>query len=309
MEIATEPTAAPGDSTERPICAWCGAHARATGGRLAWCERCGAASTHPPADDDELERAYAGWYRPESGRFSAGGDRILALSRSQLARRVDRIAPAGPVLDVGAGDGTLLRALRARGREAVGLERDGAGEGIEAREIADFDERAGEWAALIFWHSLEHLRDPAGAIDRAWKLLMPGGSLIVAVPNLASAQARIFGARWFHLDLPRHFVHLPAGALRAGLEQRGFAVERVSDWRGGQLVFGWLHGAVGALPGHPDLYSAIRRPEAQGARIAGIRRAAVLVAATAISPLGVLAAGTEVLSGHGGTVYVEGRRR
>ena len=28
-------------------------------------------------------------------------------------------------------------------------------------------------------------------------------------------------------------------------------------------MFGWLHGLVGMLPGHPDLYDAIRRCEAR----------------------------------------------
>ena len=37
----------------------------------------------------------------------------------------------------------------------------------------------------------------------------------------------------------------------------------MSHWRGGQALFGWLHGLVGSLPGRPDLYDAIRRPEAR----------------------------------------------
>lgn len=65
------------------------------------------------------------------------------------------------------------------------------------------------------------------------------------------------------LDLPRHLVHLPSAALIDRLRSLGLAVERISYWRGGQVVFGWLHGLVGMLPGHPDLYDAIRRPEAQ----------------------------------------------
>ena len=41
----------------------------------------------------------------------------------------------------------------------------------------------------------------------------PAGTLVVAVPNLGSVQARIGGDRWFHQDVPRHRTHLtPAGA-------------------------------------------------------------------------------------------------
>ncbi len=273
------------------------------------CSACGAATTYPAPGEEELERAYAGWYRPLSGRFSAGGDRILALSRASLAHRLHRIAPPGPVLDVGCGDGALLRALRARGREAVGLERAGGGEGILAVELTDFDERPGEWAAVVFWHSLEHVRDAAAAVDRAAALLASGGLIVIAVPNLDSWQARLFGDRWFHLDLPRHLVHLPAAALTRSLEARGLTVERCSHWRGGQLVFGWLHGILGALPGHVDLYSAIRRPQARGTAIAGRRRTAALLTATAMAPAAAALAGAEVAARAGGTVYVEARRR
>jgi SAM-dependent methyltransferase len=295
--------------TDDVLCAWCGAPARPSGRALAICSDCGAATTYPRPRADELERAYAGWYRPASGRFSGGGDRLLTISRATLARRLDRIAPPGPLLDVGSGDGSLMRAVRARGREAIGLERIAEGDGVLACEINDFEDRAGEWATVVFWHSLEHLHDPAGALDRAAALLAPGGILAVAVPNLGSWQARYFGDRWFHLDLPRHLVHLPASALRAGVEARGFTIQRCSHWRGGQILFGWLHGMVGMLPGHPDLYSAIRRVEAQDTAIAGGRRTAVLLAATALAPAAGVMAAAEIAAHAGGTVYLEARRR
>ncbi len=261
-------------------------------------------------DDAELKRAYTGWYRPATGRFSGGGDRVLALSRASLARRLDRIAPPGPVLDVGCGEGWLLSALRARGREAVGLERGPVDiDGVLATEISEFDEHPGQWAAVVFWHSLEHLPSAAVALDRATALLAPSGVLVVAVPNLSSLQARVFGERWFHLDLPRHLVHLSDAALIWGIEARGLSVQRHSYWRAGQEVFGWLQGMLGALPGHPDLYSAIRRAEAQEGAISPRRRAALLFGAAALTPAAVAATGVEVAARAGGTVYVEARRR
>jgi SAM-dependent methyltransferase len=307
--LASRDDAVPATHDGQVRCVWCGGAATASHGRLARCARCGAATTYPAPDEGEIERAYAGWYRPAAGRFAAGGDRVLAFSRASLARRLDRIAPPGPVLDVGSGDGTLLRALRARGREAAGLERATEEPDVHARELVDFDERRGGWAAVVFWHALEHLREPGASLARAAELLAPGGVLIVAMPNLASWQSRLFAERWFHLDLPRHLVHLPAPALARGVEARGLEVERVSHWRGGQLVFGWLYGLVGMLPGHPDLYNAIRRPEARSEEFAGPRRALALAAAGALTPVAVLVACAEAAAGAGGTVYVEARRR
>jgi 2-polyprenyl-3-methyl-5-hydroxy-6-metoxy-1,4-benzoquinol methylase len=268
------------------------------------CAACGAATTDPWPATEDLQRAYAR-YRPESGRFSWLGDATLRRTRARLANRVDRLAPPGRVLDVGAGDGTLIDALRARGRDALGLERDSRREDIREAEINDLE---GEWSAIVFWHSLEHLPDPGQAVDRAAGRLCAGGVLLVAVPNTASLQARVFGDRWFHLDLPRHLVHLPAAALTARLRSRGLAVTRVSHWRGGQVLFGWLHGLVGALPGRLDLYDAIRRPKARSRPMPGHRRALALAAAAALSPLAALASALEVALRRGGTVYVEARR-
>jgi hypothetical protein len=251
-----------------------------------------------------LDLAY-GRYRPASGRFSSVGDALLRRTRARLAGRVDRIAPAGSVLDVGAGDGTLLDALRKRGREALGLERGSRREDIRQAEITDIE---GQWAAIVFWHTLEHLRSPGQAIDRAVAMLSPGGAVLVAMPNAASLQARAFGDRWFHLDLPRHLVHLPARALTARLRSRGLSITRISYWRGGQVIFGWLHGLVGMLPGRPDLYDAIRRPEARERPMPRRRRALALIAAVALLPVAALAAATEVAARRGGTVYIEARR-
>jgi SAM-dependent methyltransferase len=290
------------------VCGWCGAPTVPDGVRLARCEACGAATTSPPPDESELEAAYAGWYRPDTGRFAGSGDRLLGRSRAALARRLDRRAPRGPVLDVGSGEGALLDGLHARGREAFGLERSSARTDVRTREIADFDERAGEWAAVVFWHSLEHMRDPGRALDRATALLAPGGLLVVAIPNYASWQARRFGERWFALDIPRHLIHLPADALLDGLRARGLRLERVSYWRGGQVVFGWLHGLVGALPGTPSLYDAIRRPGARSSHISSMRRAAAVSAGAALAPVALVLAASEIAAGAGGTVYVEARR-
>ena len=288
-------------------CAWCGAALGDSAPRLEGrviCLSCGAATTDPWPGAEELAAAYER-YRPETGRFSGLGDAFLRRSRSRLAARIEAVAPPGPVLDVGAGDGTLVRALKRGGREAVGLERGGGGPEVRQGSIEEVD---GAWAAIVFWHSLEHLPEPGAAIDRAADLLEPGGVLMVAVPNSASLQARAFGGRWFHLDHPRHLVHLSASVLTERLERLGLRIARVSHWRGGQALFGWLHGLVGSLSGTGDLYDAIRRPAARSAPLTPRRRAVALAAGAILFPVAAVATVVEIAARRGGTVYVEARR-
>jgi SAM-dependent methyltransferase len=289
-------------------CIWCGStldSAEPRRGRLV-CRNCGAATTYPQPTEAELDAAYGDWYRPAAGRFGRFGDALLKRSRSALAGRIDAAAPPGRIADVGAGDGALVRALRARGREAVGLER-GAPAAADILPV-DIEQIEGDFAGIVFWHSLEHLRAPREALRHAARRLVPGGMVFVAVPNAASLQARAFGDDWLALDLPRHLVHLPGPALIGGLEQDGWEIERVSHWRGGQIAFGWLHGLVGALPGRLDLYQSIRAAGARSHAVTPGRRIAALAAGAALSPVAALAAAGEVAARRGGSIYVEARR-
>lgn len=289
-------------------CAWCRAplegSRRPLEGRVA-CSRCGVATTIPWPSDAQLDAAYADWYRPEGGRFSGIGDAVLRHSRGLLARRIDRIAPPGRVLDVGAGDGALLDGLATAGRERLGLERRAHRPDVAESELSDLSP---PWAAIVFWHSIEHMREPADELRLAAELLAPGGVLIVATPNTSSLQARVFGDRWLALDLPRHLSHVPAGVLIGHLRALGLSVKRVSYLRGGQVVFGWLHGLVDALTGGIDLYDAIRRPAARSRPLAPRARATALMLATVLSPVALLAALAEVTLRRGGSVYVEAVR-
>jgi SAM-dependent methyltransferase len=292
-------------------CAWCGHHFGGDDeyrpGRIR-CVRCGVATTSPWPTDEQLGEAYAVWYRPTAGRFSGVGDKVLRRTRSALANRLHRVLPQGAILDVGAGDGTLVAAFRRHGRDAVGVDPYASVSHPSVRAV-EFEEMTGAWSAVIFWHSLEHLRRPVLALRHAADLVVPGGVLVVAVPNATSLQARLFGDRWLALDLPRHLVHISPQALVSQIEELGFGVERVSYLRGGQVLFGWLHGLVGLLPGHPDLYDAIRRAGARQAAQSSAFRLYTLGAAVAALPAALIGTIVEVAARSGGTIYVEARRK
>jgi hypothetical protein len=92
--------------------------------------------------------------------------------------------------------------------------------------------------AIVLWHLIEHLPEPAAALESARGSIAPNGRLIVAVPNLASLQARIGGDRWFHQDVPRHRTHLTPAGLSALLERSGFQRPRISHLLLEQNPFG-----------------------------------------------------------------------
>ena len=290
-------------------CVWCGAALDASASRLvgrAICGACGTGTTDPLPDPASLDAAYGEWYWPSSGkRFGLIGDRLLRRSRASMAARIDEVAPPGPILDVGAGEGTLIDALKARGREAMGLERLPSRDDIVDLSLPEVEQA--DFAAIVFWHSLEHLPDSGPVMKAASERLRPGGVVFVAVPDLGSPQARFFGDRWIHLDLPRHLVHLTTDSLTGGLSGDGLEVIATSRTRGGQNLIGWLDGFVAMLPGGLNLYQALRRRAARRIHLSPVQRVLSIVAGIVLFPVALVCAAVEIATGRSGTIYVEAR--
>ncbi len=73
-------------------------------------------------------------------------------------------------------------------------------------------------------------------------------------------------------------------------------------------MIGWLHGLVGSLPGHPDLYQALRRSAARSRTGRALPSgSAAIVAGVVLLPVAALAALGEIIMRRGGTVYMEAR--
>jgi 2-polyprenyl-3-methyl-5-hydroxy-6-metoxy-1,4-benzoquinol methylase len=88
---------------------------------------------------------------------------------------------------------------------------------------------------ITMWMSLEHMHHPRPVLRECYRLLVPGGKVLVAVPNIDSASFCWFGTAWSCLDLPRHLTHFSPITLRKMLERAGFAVQstdmlRRSQW-------------------------------------------------------------------------------
>lgn len=287
----------------------------ALGDRTFQLWRCAAcASAVTTGGVDELGELHdAGAYRPGTPRLHR---LALPLLRRFDARRLallGRLAePGSRVLDAGAGQGRFVAAARAAGYEATGLEPSRRGReraaalGVElvAGSIEVAGVEAGSVDAAVLWHVLEHLERPDLALSRIAGWLAPGGGLLVGVPNLASWQARIGGARWFHLDVPRHRVHFTAHGVTALLTRCGFEVLAVEHRLLEHNPFGMWQSLVNRWTRHPSyLYNLLKRNAPLASNDLAITAAAL--------PLVPLAAALEAVAGlrrRGGTIAVLARR-
>jgi SAM-dependent methyltransferase len=81
-------------------------------------------------------------------------------------------------------------------------------------ERASFD-------AITCFDVLEHLYDPRLVMARISEWLKPGGIFYVLVPNVNSAEARVFASYWHGLELPRHLFHYSPESLKFLAESSG----------------------------------------------------------------------------------------
>jgi SAM-dependent methyltransferase len=149
----------------------------------------------------------------------------------------------------------MLAALRDRGWTVFGSERtfDGARAAAIRNHVTtfvgDFDALGPgpRFRAVILFQVLEHLTDPLSVLRRGAAVLEPGGSMLVAVPNFASWQARLFGPAWFHLDVPRHHHHFSPAALKRALEGAGLRVVSTRFASFEHDPYGWIQSILNRL--------------------------------------------------------------
>jgi SAM-dependent methyltransferase len=220
---------------------------------LVQCQDCGLCYLNPYPSPDEMKDYYPDAYRA----YRASIDESMRRRyQEEKLQKVQAHSQGGRLLDVGCADGLFLHLARQAGWEVRGVEM-AEGSATYAQESYKLDVFTGELRAakfpdqhfdvVTFWHVLEHLHDPLGELREAHRILKPDGLLVVDVPNIASWQAKLFGANWRALDVPRHIYHFSPDSLKALLAQAGFACFKTSYWARGHNMGGWNEGSMNLI--------------------------------------------------------------
>src|SRR5579862_3754012 len=131
--------------------------------------------------------------------------------------------------------GLFLKMLHERGLPVLGLETSHPAAiaawnqnrvAVVCGDLAKSPIERGGCAVVTMFHVVEHLHDPVGYLRSARDLLLPGGRLIVQVPNASSWQFLMFGEYWNGVDVPRHLINYRQKDLENVLEYAGFEVIR-----------------------------------------------------------------------------------
>ncbi|MFV5694158.1 class I SAM-dependent methyltransferase [Flavobacterium sp. LB3P122] len=138
----------------------------------------------------------------------------------------------GSILDIGAGTGDFLSVAKENGWHTIGVEPSDKAKAIAKQKGVSFIDETSELESHSFdiismWHVLEHVPDLDEQLKELKRLLKPNGTLIIAVPNFKSFDAKYYGKFWAAYDVPIHFWHFSKKAIKMLFEKEEMQLVKV----------------------------------------------------------------------------------
>lgn len=196
------------------------------------CRACGLMRTTPRPTPDTISIYYPGEYAPYRDAplpvAATPGGRLMRLL-GLYGRRTPPV-PAGHLLEIGCAAGAYLEKMRREGWSVSGIEfsADAAAQAqskqmdVQVATVESAQPPRQPVDLIAAWMVLEHLHEPVEALRRMRSWIKPGGYLIGSVPDAGSVERRVFGNRWYALQLPTHLFHYSPDSLRRALAVAGW---------------------------------------------------------------------------------------
>lgn len=136
----------------------------------------------------------------------------------------------GSLLDIGAGTGAFASTMKKAGWTVVALEPDKTAR-INAEKAFQvqlypaenlFNLPSNSFNVITLWHVLEHVHELHKYLEIFHALLTERGTLIIAVPNYTSFDAKAYAEDWAAYDVPRHLYHFSPQSMHILLKTHNF---------------------------------------------------------------------------------------
>ncbi len=207
------------------------------------CRECGNVYLSPRPDVSEFERIYPPTYH--SLDFSEENYSLVHKVRSRLeANRLLRYCDGVPdnarILDVGCGDGFHLKLLQQYGQKGWTLE----GVDLDSRAVAiasktgltihqgsveDLDFAGDQYDVVYTIQTIEHVAQPDAVLAAIFRILKPGGRLVIVTDNTDSLDFTYFRKNyWGGYHFPRHWNLFNPRSLSRLAQKTGFEVSAIN---------------------------------------------------------------------------------
>ncbi len=222
--------------------------------QIVECRHCGLVYANPRWSTDDVMDAYSAVQDETYVEERLGRELTFRHHLRDMERAIGP-ADGRALLDVGAYIGVFVEAAAAAGWQAQGVEpsewaaaeaqRRGLDVQVGTLDNADLVEES--FDVVTMWDVIEHLADPAAELDKARRLLRPGGWLVVHTMDIDAPFSRLAGSRWPWL-MDMHLYYFSRRTLRCMLSEHGYNVV----WDGAQrryLSLGYLASRVAGMNG------------------------------------------------------------
>jgi 2-polyprenyl-3-methyl-5-hydroxy-6-metoxy-1,4-benzoquinol methylase len=191
------------------------------------CQSCGFHFTNPVPSEETIgtyykSEDYISHSSSNTGLINKAYNTVRKITLKRKVNLVQRLSRGKELLDIGSGTGHFLNQCKIAGFQIEGLEPD---EDARAFALSNFAltlepiEKlntipSGSKDVITMWHVLEHVYHLKRDIAEIIRILKPDGSLIIAVPNMNSWDAKYYGSNWAAYDVPRHLYHFQPATIQ-----------------------------------------------------------------------------------------------
>ena len=204
------------------------------------CRKCGLMRTNPRPTRETIGAYYPSDYGPYQDTDPPIVPQGVGLKRwlkHILGFEIRAIppTPVGRLLEIGCANGAYMEQMCHAGWSVEGIEFSetatqqarARGFSVQAATVETAQAPAQPVDIVAAWMVLEHLHEPVSALRKVRNWVKPDGYLIASVPDAGALERRVFGNRWYALQLPNHLYHFTPRSLERVLNCAGWKLERV----------------------------------------------------------------------------------
>jgi ubiquinone/menaquinone biosynthesis C-methylase UbiE len=204
---------------------------RESGYTLVRCRRCRLIYVNPQPTERDLWQHYQEYLPSSPQEIQKWGQMMLPVIRTSARLILDHFGKErGRLLDVGCGYGFFLSQMRSLGFEVQGIDisetaltyaREQMDLIVSNHKIQEFKDQS--FDILTAFYVIEHVPDPRNMLKEFYRVLKPGGFLLLRWPHTAPLTLL---TRWWHdfrlHDVPSHLTDFSPTTLKRMLETLGF---------------------------------------------------------------------------------------
>jgi len=200
--------------------------------QMVQCSSCQFIFLNPRPTVESLHHFYQK-YLPEEEASIGSWEKMMKPVFHRAANLLKRYRGNGRLLDVGSGFGFFIAEMKNRGWEAVGIEisqkaldyaRNVLGLTVHPGPLEKVDFPDNHFDAVTGFYIIEHLSLPKAFLRECYRILKPGGLLLLRYPHTTPIKnlLHFFRVKNRLYDLPAHLSDFSPKMIQQCLERIGF---------------------------------------------------------------------------------------